>query len=149
MQLSGYVARCCCIPNSALSTVHAAGMYVGICALCHWVKFFTCCSCAHRSQHHTEPNMPAPSNVAPPFSPQNWAPSVDAQGEFCPVATLSPSTAAGNCGKGPNMVLMPGEVRLRHVSTPADMMGILQGMNVDIAPNVLQATEVGVARIPA
>lgn len=47
------------------------------------------------------------------------------------------------------MVLMPGEVRLRHVSTPADMMGILQGMNVDIAPNVLQATEVGVARIPA
>lgn len=50
---------------------------------------------------------------------------------------------AGNCGKGPNMVLMPGEVRLRHVSTPADMLGVLKSLSIDIEPATLQATEVG------
>lgn len=49
---------------------------------------------------------------------------------------------AGNCGKGPNMVLMPGEGRLRHVSTPADILGILRSLNIDIEPAMLQATEV-------
>lgn len=49
---------------------------------------------------------------------------------------------AGNCGKGPNMVLIPGEIRLRHVSTPADLLGILKSMNIDIDPTTLQATEV-------
>jgi hypothetical protein len=50
--------------------------------------------------------------------------------------TVDAVVLAGNCGKGPNMVLMPGEVRLRHVSTPADILGI------DIEPAMLQATEV-------
>lgn len=40
------------------------------------------------------------------------------------------------------MVLMPGEVRLRHVSTPADMLGVLRSLNINIEPAVLQATEV-------
>lgn len=47
----------------------------------------------------------------------------------------------GNCGKGPNMVLMPGEVRLRHVSTPADMLGVLKSLSIEIEPATLQATE--------
>ncbi len=40
------------------------------------------------------------------------------------------------------MVLMPGEIRLRHVSTPTDLLGVLQGMNIHIDPTTLQATEV-------
>jgi hypothetical protein len=56
--------------------------------------------------------------------------------------TVDAVVLAGNCGKGPNMVLMPGEVRLRHVSTPADILGILKSLNIDIEPAMLQATEV-------
>jgi hypothetical protein len=41
------------------------------------------------------------------------------------------------------MVLMPGEVRLRHVSTPADMLGVLKSLSIEIEPATLQATEVG------
>jgi tetratricopeptide (TPR) repeat protein len=43
------------------------------------------------------------------------------------------------------MVLMPGEVRLRHVSTPADILGILKSLNIDIEPAMLQATELRLA----
>lgn len=56
---------------------------------------------------------------------------------------------AGNCGKGPNMVLMPGELRLRHVSTPSDLLGILQSMNINIDPVTLQAIEVWISKAPA
>lgn len=41
------------------------------------------------------------------------------------------------------MVLMPGELRLRHVSTPADVLGILRSLDINIEPTTLQATEVG------
>jgi hypothetical protein len=41
------------------------------------------------------------------------------------------------------MVLMPGELRLRHVSTPADVLGILCSLDINIEPTTLQATEVG------
>jgi hypothetical protein len=51
----------------------------------------------------------------------------------------------GNCGKGPNMVLMPGELRLRHVSTPADVLGILCSLDINIEPTTLQATELRLA----
>lgn len=44
------------------------------------------------------------------------------------------------------MVLMPGEIRLRHVSTPSDLLGILQTMNINIDPTTLQATEVRTAQ---
>ena len=32
----------------------------------------------------------------------------------------------GGCGSGPNMVLMPGEVPLRHISTPAKVTDVLR-----------------------
>jgi hypothetical protein len=44
------------------------------------------------------------------------------------------------------MVLMPGELRLRHVSTPSDLLGILQSMNINIDPVTLQATEVWISK---
>jgi hypothetical protein len=40
------------------------------------------------------------------------------------------------------MVLMPGELRLRHVNTPADVLGILRSLDINIEPTTLQATEV-------
>lgn len=56
--------------------------------------------------------------------------------------TVDAFARAGNCGNGPNIIMMPEEMRMRHVCTPADVLGVLQSINVDIAPSVLQATEV-------
>lgn len=44
---------------------------------------------------------------------------------------------AGGCGTGPNMVLQPGEVPLRHVSTPAKMTEVLRTLCGMTIPDVL------------
>ena len=36
------------------------------------------------------------------------------------------SCLTGGCGSGPNMILMPGEVPLRHISTPAKVTDVLR-----------------------
>jgi tetratricopeptide (TPR) repeat protein len=51
----------------------------------------------------------------------------------------------GNCGKGPNMLLMPQELHLRAVATPNDVLEVLGSFGVAIPPEVLQATQLRLA----
>ncbi|BDA51101.1 probable protein STIP1 homolog at C-terminar half [Coccomyxa sp. Obi] len=52
----------------------------------------------------------------------------------------------GGCGSGPNMILQPGEVPLRHVSTPARMAEVLRTFcDLDIPDVLLKATELRLA----
>ncbi|KAK9804311.1 hypothetical protein WJX72_006242 [[Myrmecia] bisecta] len=52
----------------------------------------------------------------------------------------------GNCGNGPNMVLLPDKLLLNHVSTPAKMADILRTLcGSDISEPLLKATELRLA----
>ncbi|KAK9902104.1 hypothetical protein WJX75_004561 [Coccomyxa subellipsoidea] len=52
----------------------------------------------------------------------------------------------GGCGTGPNMILQPGEVPLRHVSTPAKMTEVLRTLcGLTIPEVLLKATELRLA----
>lgn len=53
------------------------------------------------------------------------------------------AVSAGNCGNGPNMVILPEGVTLRHVATTADMADVLAWqLKVDIPQSLVKATEV-------
>ncbi|GMH42381.1 hypothetical protein BSKO_10300 [Bryopsis sp. KO-2023] len=48
----------------------------------------------------------------------------------------------GQCGNGPNMILLPSETFVRHVSTPADMAEVInRECEVVISEDMLRATE--------
>ncbi|CAL5228541.1 g11695 [Coccomyxa viridis] len=48
----------------------------------------------------------------------------------------------GGCGSGPNMILMPGEVPLRHISTPAKVTDVLRRLcALKVPESLLKATE--------
>ncbi|PNW71757.1 hypothetical protein CHLRE_16g674534v5 [Chlamydomonas reinhardtii] len=52
----------------------------------------------------------------------------------------------GNCGNGPNAVLLPAEQLLHHVATPADVAQVLQSLGgASVDGRVLQATQLRLA----
>ncbi|KAI8468263.1 MAG: hypothetical protein J3K34DRAFT_427668 [Monoraphidium minutum] len=52
----------------------------------------------------------------------------------------------GNCGNGPNLVVLPQAMVLRHVSTPADLAHVLRAFcGADVGDEVLRATELRLA----
>lgn len=52
----------------------------------------------------------------------------------------------GNCGKGPNMVILPEGITLRHVSTTADIADVLAWqLKVDVPQALIKATELRLA----
>lgn len=51
----------------------------------------------------------------------------------------------GNCGSGPNLVLLPQETYMRHVATPTDLAQVLQWLGLDVDQAMLRATELRLA----
>lgn len=48
----------------------------------------------------------------------------------------------GNCGNGPNLIIMPLELQVSHVATPTDMVEVLHAQcGIDVSTNLLKATE--------
>lgn len=48
---------------------------------------------------------------------------------------------AGGCGSGPNMILMPGTVPLRHISTPAKVTDVIRRLcALDVPESLLKAS---------
>ncbi|KAG2433065.1 hypothetical protein HYH02_012769 [Chlamydomonas schloesseri] len=63
-----------------------------------------------------------------------------------PEVKATPTGCLGNCGNGPNAVLLPAEQLLHHVATPADVTQVLKGLaGASIDESVLQATQLRLA----
>lgn len=59
---------------------------------------------------------------------------------------VNPCGCLGNCGNGPNIVLLPQEVVLHHVATPTDVAEVLRWqLRLEVPPALLKATELRLA----
>ncbi|PNH08665.1 Protein STIP1 [Tetrabaena socialis] len=63
-----------------------------------------------------------------------------------PSVRAAPTGCLGNCGSGPNLVLLPNEQLLNHVATPKDLAQVLTAFcNFQIDDVLLQATQLRLA----